>query len=1045
MQISTSVKRIALLFLSMVLSLGMAIAQEKTVTGKVSAEEGPLPGVNVTVQGTTTGVMTDADGNYSVRVPGPNAVLVFSSIGYTTQNITVGTQSTINVTLVSDVQALQEVVVTGYSTQRKRDMTGSVGVVETSKLTSIPTGNVTTQLQGQTSGVTVVGSGQPGDVSRVRIRGFASFENNDPLYIVDGVPTQDVSTLNPNDIESMSVLKDAGAASVYGSRASNGVIVITTKKGSNGIKVTYDMYYGNQYPGKGTRDVLANTQEMAQIQWLVYKNDGTSETHPLYGPSSNANPTLPSWAANTDWYAAITRNAPKQNHDISLSGGNENAHFFAGAGIFNQKGIIDYTDAQRYTGRFNSDFKFLKGIVTVGENFTAAYNQGHGVANLQEGSPIQMGPYREQPIIPVILKAPMQYSETSRPFWEGEFGGTGMAPRLGNASNAYANLYRGKDNTNWGIRMIGSAYIDIKIMNGLNFKSQLGGTWNNGYGVNYNMATYENSENLATASLFESAYYGNEWVFTNTLNLVKTFGESRINAVAGYETVKTGIGRNVSGSRNGYFTDALDYRTLNNGATIQNANSDVYTPTTLVSTFLKADYALRDKYLLSATVRRDGSSKFGKSNRFGVFPSFSAGWRIGQEEFMSGLTWLSELKLRGSYGAMGNQLAISPFNAFYLFSGAPGETFYDISGTFTSAEQGFRPSHLNPSAINKADAKWETNITTNIGFEAQIAQSKFGIVFDYYTKKTNDLLFNPELPGTSGAADQPYINIASMSNSGVDMELTFKDTWNDFGFNASATLTTYKNKITAIAEGVNFFDWGGSRIGGFVRNEVGHPMSAFYGYKVIGLFQSAAEVSEAPAQDGAEPGFFRYADINNDGKISPEDRTFIGNPNPKFTYGLNLTLSYKSFDINTFFYGSQGNDIFDWNTWWIDFWPSFQGVKSKDLLNKSWTPERTNTNIPKASNTSNFSTNTVPNSFYIENGSYLKMKTIQLGYTLPQNLLSRFGVGSLRVYLQGVNLITLTKYSGLDPEIGGEDRNFGVDYGNYPNVKQFLFGLNLVL
>ena len=362
---------------------------------------------------------------------------------------------------------LQEVVVTGYSTQRKRDLTGSVGVVETSNLTAIPTGNVTNQLQGQTSGISVVGSGQPGETSRVRIRGFSSFENNDPLYVVDGVPTQDISTLNPNDIESLSVLKDAGAASVYGSRASNGVIIITTKRGGTGIKVTYDMYAGTQFPGKGTKDELGNAKEMADIQWLVYRNDGTSETHPLYGPSSNASPTVPTLGGpETDWFDAITHTAPIQNHDISFSGGNDNARFFAGAGIFNQDGIIKYTDAKRFTGRFNSEFKFLKQILTFGENFTASYNTNHGVANLQEGSPIQMGPYRQQPIIPVILANDYRYSSTSRQFIGGEFGGTGMAPRLGNATNAFANLYRGKDNNNWDIRMIGSAFLDIKILAG---------------------------------------------------------------------------------------------------------------------------------------------------------------------------------------------------------------------------------------------------------------------------------------------------------------------------------------------------------------------------------------------------------------------------------------------------------------------------------------------------------------------------------------------------------------------------------------------------
>ena len=1040
MQITTRVRRIALFLLSMVLSAGFVYAQEKTITGTVTAEgEGPVPGVNVTVQGTTIGAITGLDGTYTLKVPGPASVLVFSSVGYLTQQATVGTQTVINVVIESDVRALSEVIVTGYSSQRKRDLTGSVGVVETASLKAVPTGNVTNQLQGRTSGVTVIGSGEPGETSRIRIRGFSSFENNDPLYIVDGIPTTGISDLNPNDVESISVLKDAGAASVYGSRASNGVIVITTKKGGNGIKVTYDMYTGTQLAGGGPTKDLLSTQEYANLQWLVYKNDGTTETHPIYGPSSNASPALPSWAANTDWYDVITDNAGIQNHDVTLSGGNDNAKFFAGVGVFKQNGIIKTTDNSKYTARFNSEFKILDGRVKVGENVSMRFGSAHGVDNNAEGSPIQMGPYRSQPIVPAIITTPI--TGTAHNFIPGEYGGTGIIARLGNASNALANLERGKDNLNHNINMIGSAFVDVMIMKGLNFRSTLGGTWYNGYYANYGMFTYENAENTATSSMNEGAYYGANWTWTNAVTFDKTFGDHKVAAVAGYESNKINMGRDVSGSRAGYFSDALDYRVLNNGSTITGANSSSSTPTSLVSMFVKADYGFKSKYLLSATVRRDGSSVFGADNRFGIFPSFSGAWRIGDEAFFDGLAWLTDLKIRGSWGTMGNQLAVSPANAFFLFGGNAETSFYDITGTGTSSAQGFRPTRIgNPLA------KWETNVTTDIGFEAQMFDSKFGIVFDWYSKQTEDLLFNPELPGTAGSASAPYVNVASMSNKGIDFELTYKNTFGDLGFNASAVLTTVNNEITKIAEGVPFFDSGGSRIGGYNRNMVGHPMSAFYGYEVIGLFQDAAEVTSSPTQDGAEPGFFKYANNDaSDNVITPKDRTFIGDPNPDFTYGLNLAFTYKNFDLSTFIYGSQGNDIFNNNKWWVDFWPSFQGQKSQDLLYNSWTPTNTGATVPKASNKSNFSTNTVSSSYYLEDGSFTRMKNLQLGYTLPESVLSRIKVKSLRVYVQGINLFTLTKYSGLDPEIGGGDTAFGVDAGNYPNVKQFIFGLNITL
>lgn len=1018
--------------------MGIVFAQQRTITGKVTAEgEGPVPGVTVVVQGTTVGTLTDMSGAYSIKVQGPSSVLLFSFVGYQTKEVTVGSQSTIDVVLVADVVAVSEIVVTGYSSQRKRDITGAVGVVEATALKAVPTGNVTNQLQGRTSGVTVVGSGEPGETSRIRIRGFSSFENNDPLYIVDGVPTQNISSINPNDVESISVLKDAGAASIYGSRASNGVIVITTKKGGNGVKVTYDMYTGIQLAGGGPTKDLLNTKEYANLQWLVYKNDGTSETHPIYGPSSNASPTLPAWAADTDWYKTITNDASITNHDVTLSGGNDNAKFFAGVGAFVQNGIIKNSFNKKYTARFNSEFKVLDGRITIGENVALNYGSNHGVANLEEGSPIQMGPYRTQPIVPAVITKPI--TGTSHNFIPGEYGGTGIIARLGNSQNSLADLERSKDDKNYNLSLIGSAFIDVKIMDGLNFRSRIGGTFFNGSYYTYTMATYERAENVGTPAMTEGSNFGGNWTWANTVNYNKTFGDHKVSAIAGYESNRINLYRQLSGTRAGYFSDAIDYRSLDNGQTITGASSFGNTPITLVSQFAKADYAFRDKYLFSATIRRDGSSVFSEDKRYGIFPSFSAGWRIKDESFLKDLTWLTDMKIRGSWGTMGNQLSVDPRNAFSLFGGEQNNSYYDISGTGNSSAQGFRKNR-----IGNPDAKWETNVTTDIGFEATI-NSKIGIVFDWYSKQTEDLLFNPELPGTAGSASQPYVNIASMSNKGLDIELTYKNTFGDLGFNGSAVITTVNNEITKIADGVDFFDWGGSRIGSYNRNMVGHPMSAFYGYQVVGLFKDAAEVSSAAVQDGAEPGFFRYADINNDKVIDPKDRTFIGNPNPDFTYGLNLAFTYKNFDISTFLYGSQGNDIFNNNKWWVDFWPSFQGQKSQDLLYRSWTPSNTSASVPKASNKSNFSTNTVSSSYYLEDGSFLRMKNLQVGYTLPASTLSKVYLKSVRVYVQAVNLFTFTKYSGLDPEIGGGDRAFGVDAGNYPNVKQFIIGLNLTL
>jgi TonB-linked SusC/RagA family outer membrane protein len=1046
----------------MVLSSSLIFAQEKTITGKVTGQgEGPLAGVNVTVQGTTIGAITDPNGSYSIKVPGSAAILVFSSIGYSTKQIAVGTQNVIDMVLQSDVTALNEVVVTGYTTQRRKDLTGSVGTVANTELTAVPVPNVSNALQGRSSGVTVIGSGQPGTTASVRIRGFSSFLKNDPLYVVDGVPTQDISSLNPSDVEAISVLKDAGAASIYGSRASNGVIIVTTKKGQKGTQVGYNMYAGISDPGNGPKN-LCNTQQYADLQWLIYKNDGVTINNPVYGPyPGNATPTLPSWAANTDWYKAMTRTAFKQNHDLTLSGGSDNAKFFAAIGVNDENGIIIYQYAKKYTARFNSEFSFLNSHVKFGETFAFQYGSSNTVTNLGEGSPIQMGSYRTQPIIPVVIPAGETIAGLSHNFVPGDWGGTGIANGLGNSANEVAGLTRGKDNVNWNIHLIGSGYADVKILQGLNFRSTIGGTWYNNYYSNYTYATYESSENTATPSLNQGAGYNRDWTWTNQLTLDKTFGQHKILVVVGYESNDLGVGADLNATASGYFTDDPNYRTLTNGAKITGAGSNLYTATTLLSQFARADYSFMDRYMLSATVRRDGSSKFGSTNRYGIFPSFSAGWRISDEPFFKGVSFINDLKLRASYGEMGNQLSVDPQNQFYSYGGDPGTSFYDINGTFTSAQQGFRPTR-----IGNPDAKWETNITTDIGLETSFLNSKFSIKADWYQKKTKDLLYNPTLPGTAGAATNPYINIAAMTNTGVDLELGYKDKWGDLGFDGSIVATTYTNTIDKIANGVTFFDSnGGSRIGAFNRNAVGHSMSEFFGYKVIGLFQTAdlhqvtvnGSTTWVPntgvaTQDGQAPGLFRYQDTNGDGKIDATDRVYLGSPLPKFTYGFNLAFTYKNFDLTAFIQGSYGNKIFNWNTWWVDFWPSFAGQKSTDLLYKSWTPTNTNTNIPMATALSNFSTNTQSNSFYVEDGSYARLKNLQLGYTFPSSLMSKINVKALRVYVQAVNLLTITKYSGLDPEIdtqpisgtnSGNDLIRGVDYGNYPTVRQYIIGLNL--
>ncbi|MEO7988885.1 MAG: TonB-dependent receptor [Chryseolinea sp.] len=1019
------------------------LAQERTVSGTVTDETGGgMPGVNVLVKGTSTGTVTDTEGNFKINVSGDDATLVFTFVGYASSEIIVGARSVMNIQLTPDVQTLSELVVTGYAMQEKKDLTGSVGTVKSSDLVQVPSGNVTSQLQGRVAGVTVSNDGRPGSVSKVRIRGFSSFGNNDPLYVVDGVPTQDISTLSPNDIENFSVLKDAGAASIYGSRAANGVVLITTKKGSNnGVKVNYNMYLGSQDPGKGP-DFLLNTQEYADLQWKVYKNDGTDETHPIYGKSTNPTPTLPSWAGDTDWYKTITRKALVMNHDLSLSGGSQNSTFYVGMNYYKQDGIVIKNFSQRFSARVNSEFKMAKSRISIGENFTVTGRTGNGVAGTgAEGSPIQTV-YAIQPIIPAVMTQSVE--GISHNYVPGEYGGNGIAVRLGNGSNPYANAIRNGADRQQDVRVLGSFFLGAKIIEGLNFKTTFGGTYGSFYNTNWAGSTYENAENQATASYNETSGYGGDWVWTNTLTYDKTFGDHKLLLVAGYEAVKYGIGRGVSAARADYFSDSFAFRTVTNGAKITDGSSYYNTPSTLASMFARADYSFKDKYLLSATVRRDGSSRFAPANKYGTFPSVTAGWRVSEEGFMSGVEVISSLKIRGGYGTMGSQLNLDPSNQFSLYGGGIADANYDLTGAGSSSLKGFRQTRIGNTA-----AKWETQITTNIGFDAGFLDNKLQLSVDFYTKKSNGLLVLVPLSSLYGAADAPYKNIGDTKNTGIDLQLGYRtDITPDLKLDVNFTFTHYKNEIISYAGGdLNYFDSQiiSTRIGSFNRNQVGQSMGAFFGYKVIGLFQSDSDVENSAKQDGAEPGFFKYADINGDGVITPDDRAFIGNPNPNFTYGLNVGLTYKNFDLTAFLVGSQGNDIFNYNKWWLDFWPSFQNQKSTDLLYNSWTPENPGASTPKASNKSNFSTNTQSNSYYIEDGSFARLRTLQIGYNFPSELTNKIGINKARLYVQGVNLFTITKYSGLDADVNNatSDTAFGVDLGNYPLVRQYLVGVNI--
>ncbi|MCE7065171.1 TonB-dependent receptor [Dyadobacter sp. CY326] len=1068
---------------------------DRVVTGTVRGDNNDaLPGVSVVLKGTQNGTTTDIDGKYTLNIPdGSGATLVFSFVGYATQEIAVGANATQDVVLASDTRALNEVVVVGYGTQRKKDLTGAVAIVNVQELQQQPTSQITSQLQGRASGVTVLGSGQPGEAPQIRIRGINTFGNNSPLYVVDGVPTQNINDINPNDVATMQVLKDAGSASIYGSRAANGVIIITTKRGSGKVKIQYDAYAGIQLPKSGNVWHLLNPQETAQLKYNALRNANPNDqiNDPLYG--SGATPVLPDYItpqgasegdpsvdpglynvnpnytssdeynnfyriirankSGTDWFHEIFKPAAITSHNLTASGGGPQGNYLFSLNYFNQQGTLINTYLKRYTIRANSQYN-VNEHVRLGENIAFSVSDNPRINALTEGSAIGMA-FREQPIIPVrdIM---------------GNFAG-GYGQGLGNADHPVAIQDRMRNNAGQSNRLFGNMYLEVDFLKDFTFRTSFGGELYSGLFRSFTYPEYENQENTTTNSYTENTFSGFNWTWSNTVNWQHNFGEIHdLKVLVGTENYRN-RGNLVGGTTTNYFSFDPEFTNLSTGSGSPTNYSGRFKDA-LASLIGRVDYSLRDRYLLGATIRRDGSSRF-ETYRYGWFPAVSFGWRISEEEFLGDIAWVEDLKIRGGYGIMGNQLNVDPANAYTTYGQDRTSSFYDIDGTNQTTMMG-----LQRTRIGNPDAKWEKNINSNIGIDATLFKGKLDLTVDYYRKQIKDLLYNPELAGAAGQGAVPFINIAEMRNQGVDLSAsTDFNVTSDLKLNATLTFTTYANKIVSLAEGVDYFDQEGRRFNGsyIVRNAVGHSIGEFFGYKVAGFWNSQEEINAANSQaqqnsgntgtiyqSDVAVGRFRYQDTNGDGIVSAADRTFLGNPNPKFTYGLNLGGNYKAFDFSIFLYGSQGNDIWNNVRWWTDFNANFQGAKSETALYDSWTPENQNAKAPIQETVGSFSSANVPNSYFIEKGSYLRARNAQIGFTFPEAILKKLKVERLRLYVQAANLFTITKYSGLDPEIGttantnnssggslnqsfSTTTSFGIDEGVYPNQRQFLIGLNL--
>ena len=1077
-----------LCLLLLCIASSMAVTAQTRRTGRVigSDDRQPVIGASVRIKGSNTGTVTDVNGNFALSL-NTGDVIVVSYIGYRTINVTVSADGPINISLPSASTTLTDVIVTGYTSQRKKDIAGAVAVVDVGDAKKLPASSTDQILQGQAAGVTVTTGGAPGSPSSVLIRGISNFGNSQPLYVVDGVQTGSITDINPNDIESISILKDAGAAAIYGVSGGNGVVVVTTKRGKSGKStLAYDAFYGTQVPKGGNVYDALDAHDQSVLTWnndpttgkaLYPGGPGTVPTYGFQGPGTQGvypNPLLPALtlslsqyhfdAANpgndfliqkfnqgrTDWFHAIFKAEPEQYHTITASGANDKNTYFMSFGYLNDQGTEQFTYLKRYEARINTTFK-INDYVRAGENLFINYklspvnpiggflngNNG-GYTNQQEGDPISYA-YRQLPQIPVYDIG-------------GNYGGTYDGPGgepLGNSSNPLKVLsdYRNDAYKEWNIQ--GNAFLEADIFKHVTVRTAFGGNINNQYSRTIATNNYEDYEGHNTTNgTTEAANYYNNYNWTNTLHYTQIFGKNNVSFLAGYEQ-KEGNGRYLYASGTGLFSVDPNYVSLSN---IPVGNGDVgqsaadQTVTTQ-SLFARLDYIYADKYILGATVRRDGYSGFftGNNREYGTFPSVSLAWRISQEDFLKGVSWLNDLKLRASYGAAGNNsnaLNAGLNNAYSTFSGSPGNGYYPIGGGNTLS-QGF---YFATTGNQKTS--WETDKTLNFGIDASLF-NHFDLSAEYYQKKISGLLFALPLPATAGGASFPIVNVGDVQNNGVDFALTYHGASGGFRYSVGANLTAYKNKITSIPGSAGYFDSDFQRAGNIVREQIGQPIGEFFGYKTDGFYSPADIANPAvPKYAGAVVGSFKYVDENHDGKIDATDRTFIGNPNPDFTYGLNLNASYKGFDFTMVLYGSQGNKDFHYTNYFTDFYPSFTGGKSnKALYNSYGSPELRGTPTLPIQTDANTLGTTATSSYFVENGSFLKAKVVQVGYNFAPAILKAIGVQRLHVYVQSTNLFTITKYTGLDPELlpgAGSQNELGVDAGAYPNnQRQYILGVNM--
>lgn len=997
---------------------GVSIGQTR-ITGKVTDSNTgePLIGANVVVKNTSNGAATDLDGNFELQITDANSVLSVSYTGYITQEVKVSGRNTLSISLEVDAGVLDEVVVVGYGAQRKTDLTGAVATVKGQDLTRIPTASVQQALQGKVAGLQVVtSSGRPGDGAVVRIRGVGTLFDANPLYVVDGVilpENVDINSLiSSNDIDNISVLKDASATAIYGARGANGVILITTKKGTagGGSTVSFSTYYGTQEIVKTIP--LTNAREYAILANEVYINETGRTDVPYPNPDTIQN--------GTDWQDAVYRTAPIQNYNVALSGSSDKVNYTVSGDYFNQDGIVPGSNFQRLTARANSDYK-VRDFLKIGHNLAFVYT-------IEDAAPGVVGnTYQADPTV-IGVDA------------NGKYGNTSIRSSVG---NPLVQLRYDNDDKRRGYRIIGNVYADVNFLKSFTFRSSFGlniyRQRSQAFRPTY-FAYAEAQREINSLTISQLEY--NNWLWENTLTYNKEWNNFRLNLLGGI-TAQDIYSESLTNSAQGlpYNDASLQFVPLSS-LTGRNIDQSA-TSSSILSYLFRVNTTIYEKYLLTASIRADGSSRFGKNNRFGYFPSFALGWRLTEEPFLKGQKVFSNLKFRAGWGQTGNDR--------FRNNDYPSKATItsNLWAVFGSSETLYNGASL--VELSNPDLKWETNTQSNVGFEMGFLNNRLTAEIDYYNRTTTDILWQVPIPFSVGLENPPYINAAKVRNQGIDLLLSWQDQKGNVGYNVSLTGSTIDNEVLRLSSGNELYRAGGLGFGGELGTitRAGLAIGSFYGYQTDGVIQTQAELDalnkaarETTGNPTAfyhtsdtKPGDLKFRDVNGDGIITGDDRTVLGSSIPDVVFGLNAGVNFKGIELSVSLAGQAGNDIINSKKMARFNTPNFE----RSYLDR-WTGEGTSNTEPRVTNSGN---NYLLTPRFIEDGSFVSLRNVQLSYTLPAALTKKFYFNNLRIYVAGSNLHYWTKYTGYNPEVvDSVPYESGIDRGAYPIARTYTVGLN---